>query len=46
MELLPDFPPGPLDAYRNQASFDWKKLRLFLEDESITEFKVVANLTH
>ncbi|PNF16616.1 hypothetical protein B7P43_G06434 [Cryptotermes secundus] len=37
-ELLPDFPPGPLDVYRNQASFDWKKLKLFLEDESITEF--------
>jgi hypothetical protein len=43
-ELLPDFPPGPLDAFRNQASFDWKKLKLFLEDESITEFKVVPNL--
>lgn len=43
-ELLPDFPPGPLDVYRNQASFDWKKLKLFLEDESITEFKVVLNL--
>jgi acyl-CoA oxidase len=41
-ELLPDFPPGPLDVYRNQASFDWKKLKLFLEDESITEFKVVG----
>lgn len=39
-ELLPDFPPGPLDIYRNQASFDWKKLKLFLEDESITEFKM------
>lgn len=43
-ELLPDFPPGPLDVYRNQASFDWKKLKLFLEDESITEFTVVLNL--
>lgn len=43
-ELLPDFPPGPLDVYRNQASFDWKKLKLFLEDKSITEFKVVSNL--
>jgi hypothetical protein len=43
-ELLPDFPPGPLDIYRNQASFDWKKLKLFLEDESITEFKVVSHL--
>jgi len=40
-ELLPDFPPGPLDLYRKQASFDWKKLKLFLEDESIFEFKVM-----
>ncbi|XP_069704867.1 uncharacterized protein [Periplaneta americana] len=39
MELLPDFPPGPLDVYRKKASFDWKKLKLFLEDESLTEFK-------
>jgi len=39
-ELLPDFPPGPLDLYRKQASFDWKKLKLFLEDESIFEFKM------
>jgi len=40
-ELFPDFPPGPLDLYRKQASFDWKKLKLFLEDESIIEFKVM-----
>ena len=40
-ELLPDFPPGPLDLYRKQASFDWKKLKLFLEDESIIELKVM-----
>jgi hypothetical protein len=40
-ELVPDFPPGPLDLYRKQASFDWKKLKLFLEDEAIIEFKVM-----
>lgn len=39
-ELLRDFPPGPLDLYRKQASFDWKKLKLFLEDEAIIEFKM------
>ncbi|GFG32146.1 hypothetical protein Cfor_06903 [Coptotermes formosanus] len=39
-ELVPDFPPGPLDLYRKQASFDWKKLKLFLEDEAIIEFKM------
>jgi hypothetical protein len=43
-ELLPDFPPGPLDIYRKQASFDWKKLKLLLEDEEITGFKVILNL--
>ncbi|UYV61380.1 ACOX3 [Cordylochernes scorpioides] len=29
--ILPDFPPGPLDLYRRQASFDWKKLKLVME---------------
>jgi acyl-CoA oxidase len=42
--LLSDFPPGPLDVYRKQASFDWKKLKLFLEDDAITGFKVMLNL--
>ncbi|XP_069703137.1 peroxisomal acyl-coenzyme A oxidase 3-like isoform X2 [Periplaneta americana] len=40
MEHLPDFSPGPLDVYRKKASFDWKKLRVFLEDESLAEFKL------
>ncbi|KAJ8975938.1 hypothetical protein NQ317_010873 [Molorchus minor] len=30
---IPDFIPGPLDFYRSRASFDWKKLKLFLESE-------------
>ncbi|KAK7867138.1 hypothetical protein R5R35_005853 [Gryllus longicercus] len=38
-ELLPDFPPGPLDRYRKQASFDWKKLKLHVENEEILKFK-------
>ncbi|XP_068085337.1 peroxisomal acyl-coenzyme A oxidase 3 isoform X2 [Anabrus simplex] len=38
--LLPDFPPGPLDVYRKQASFDWKKLKLFVEDEELLKFKL------
>jgi acyl-CoA oxidase len=41
-ELFPDLPPGPLDVYRKQASFDWKKLKFFLEDESLLEFKVMC----
>jgi hypothetical protein len=40
VEILPDFPPGPLDSYRKQASFSWKKLRLFIEDEDLLKFKV------
>ncbi|XP_035826828.1 peroxisomal acyl-coenzyme A oxidase 3 [Aplysia californica] len=39
LELLPDFPPGPLDAYRKKASFDWKKMALFLDTEDILRFK-------
>lgn len=39
-ELFPDFPPGPLELYRKQASFDWKKLKLFLDDECIIELKM------
>jgi len=38
--LVKDFPPGPLDEYRKQASFDWKKLKLFFEDEDLLKFKV------
>nr|CAD7256880.1 unnamed protein product [Timema shepardi] len=38
-ELLPDFPPGPLDVYRKQATFDWKKMRIFVETEDILKFK-------
>ncbi|KAK5644686.1 hypothetical protein RI129_005986 [Pyrocoelia pectoralis] len=30
--LIKDFPPGPLDFYRKQATFDWKKLKLVFED--------------
>ena len=40
LELLKDFPPGPLDEYRKRASFDWKKMRIFLDGEDIIRFKV------
>lgn len=40
MDLLKDFPPGPLDQYRQQASFDWKSLKVFMEDEKLLEFKL------
>ncbi|XP_017771028.1 PREDICTED: peroxisomal acyl-coenzyme A oxidase 3-like [Nicrophorus vespilloides] len=38
-QLLPDFPPSPLDSYRNLASFDWRKLKLFIEPAEIVEYK-------
>ncbi|KAM9677745.1 peroxisomal acyl-coenzyme A oxidase 3 isoform 1-T1 [Trichechus inunguis] len=37
--LLPDFPKGPLQAYRARASFSWKELLLFLEGEETVRFK-------
>ena len=38
-EALPQFPPGPLDFYRKQASFDWRKMKLLLEGEEVIKFK-------
>lgn len=40
MELLPDFPSGPLDEYRRRATFDWRKMKLLLEGEEIIKFKM------
>ena len=39
-DILQDFPPGPLDFYRKQASFDWKRLKIHIEDETLLRFKV------
>ncbi|KAG9479768.1 hypothetical protein GDO78_011680 [Eleutherodactylus coqui] len=36
---LPDLPHGPLDEYRRKASFNWKDMVMFLEDEDIVAFK-------
>ncbi|XP_063822074.1 peroxisomal acyl-coenzyme A oxidase 3 [Ostrinia nubilalis] len=33
LSFIPDIPSGPLDAYRNSASFDWKRLKLALEGD-------------
>lgn len=38
-ELLTDFPPGPLDFYRKKASFEWKKLKLFMFEEEEIRYK-------
>uniref|UniRef100_A0A8C9ZKQ2 Acyl-coenzyme A oxidase n=1 Tax=Sander lucioperca TaxID=283035 RepID=A0A8C9ZKQ2_SANLU len=34
-----DFPCGPLDIYRNKASFNWKDMLCFLDGEEIIAFK-------
>ena len=38
--LLPDLPLGPLDGYRQQSSFDWKRMRLFSFGYDALEFQV------
>ncbi|RMZ98953.1 peroxisomal acyl-coenzyme A oxidase 3, partial [Brachionus plicatilis] len=38
--LIEDVPAGgPLAIYREKASFNWKKLKVFLEDSELIEFK-------
>lgn len=44
-EVLADFPPGPLDLYRKKASFDWKKMKLFLTEEDLLLFRVSFRIT-
>lgn len=38
-KYLQDFSNGPLDYYRKKASFDWKKMKVFLFTEEVVEFK-------
>lgn len=35
-----DFPPGPLDEYRKQAKFDWRKFKLYVENPELLKTKV------
>lgn len=44
VNLLEDFKKGPLDYYRNKASFNWKKFKLFLETEDIINYQVSKQL--
>lgn len=39
-DLLKDFPPGPLDYYRKKSTFDWKKMKVFLDTENVVKFEV------
>ncbi|XP_034712817.1 peroxisomal acyl-coenzyme A oxidase 3 [Etheostoma cragini] len=38
-DKVADFPSGPLDIYRNKASFNWKDMLCFLDGEEIIAFK-------
>lgn len=33
LSFVPDLPSGPLDEYRNNASFNWKRLKLAIEGD-------------
>ncbi|CAL8109772.1 unnamed protein product [Orchesella dallaii] len=39
LDFLKDFPEGPLDAYRKQATFNWKVMTLVMEAENVLKFK-------
>ncbi|XP_077293828.1 peroxisomal acyl-coenzyme A oxidase 3-like [Arctopsyche grandis] len=37
-DILPDFPVGPLTSYRQQASFDWRTMKLSIYDEECLRY--------
>lgn len=37
-KLIPDLPRGPLDQYRNKASFNWKKMKTYLDAPDLIAF--------
>lgn len=39
-DIIKDLPLGPLDFYRKKASFDWKKLKLFIHTPDIVQYEV------
>jgi hypothetical protein len=39
-DFIPNLPEGPLNVYRKQASFDWKKLKLVFDKPEILKLKV------
>lgn len=42
MSEIEDLPKGgPLGKYRQKASFDWKKMKLFFEDLDLIKYKVL-----
>ncbi|XP_023703174.1 peroxisomal acyl-coenzyme A oxidase 3 isoform X2 [Cryptotermes secundus] len=39
-DFIPNLPEGPLNVYRKQASFDWKKLKLVFDKPEILKLKL------
>lgn len=37
--LFPDLPPGPLDRYRQNSKFDWRRLALIIDGEKCLRFR-------
>ncbi|CAH2086047.1 unnamed protein product [Euphydryas editha] len=47
LSFIPELPNGPLDVYRNGASFNWKRLKLALDgdiDQLKLKYKVWRTL--
>lgn len=38
--FIKELVPGPLDVYRNKASFDWKKMQILIEGEKALRIKM------
>jgi len=38
--LIPDLPNGPLNIYRERATFNWKRMRLYTLGYDALEFQV------
>lgn len=43
-EILPNFPAGPLDTYRDQASFSWRDLIAIID--GIEGLKLRVRISH
>lgn len=39
-QYLPDLPSGPLDIYRKQATFDWRRMKLAYDNLNTLKLKV------
>ncbi|XP_059618292.1 peroxisomal acyl-coenzyme A oxidase 3 isoform X2 [Phlebotomus argentipes] len=37
--IFPDFPKGPLSKYRDGATFDWKQMKVILEDAELLRYR-------